>query len=81
MQLFMEIRNRISINMKSLVITKTLFMLGFALSTVFANGQYSKLIDFTGPNGAAPAGSPIMVDSFIYGTTTVGGLNQSGVIL
>lgn len=59
---------------------KCLLGFGLALCTVHISGQYTKLIDFTGQNGAYPMGSPVLVDSFIYGTTIGGGLNQAGLI-
>jgi len=41
---------------------------------------YTKLIDFTGANGATPTGSLISDGTFLYGMTQNGGTNNSGVL-
>lgn len=47
---------------------------------VLVNGQYTKLIEFSGNNGENPTGSPILSDSVIYGTAQSGGINYGGVV-
>jgi uncharacterized repeat protein (TIGR03803 family) len=66
--------------MKASGVMKCLLGIGLALCTVIVKGQYAKLIDFTGPNGNGPVGPPVLVDSFIYGTTSAGGSNHAGLI-
>ncbi len=44
-----------------------------------ANAQYTKLLDFTGPNGANPQGNLYYDGTFLYGMTAAGGANNDGV--
>ncbi|MFI5221979.1 MAG: choice-of-anchor tandem repeat GloVer-containing protein, partial [Bacteroidia bacterium] len=41
---------------------------------------FSKVLDFTGPNGSNPRGSLISDGTFFYGMTKNGGTNDSGVV-
>ncbi len=46
----------------------------FVFIGIFANAQYTKLLDFAGTaNGSAPTGSLISDGNFFYGMTTTGG--------
>lgn len=54
---------------------------GVIFSFDISTNIYTKLVDFTGSNGATPLGTPFEVnDSLLYGLTYVGGTDNAGVI-
>jgi len=54
---------------------------GVIFSFDISTNTYTKLVDFTGSNGAAPSGTPLEVnDSLLYGLTSMGGTENAGVI-
>ncbi|MBB1286574.1 T9SS type A sorting domain-containing protein [Flavisolibacter sp. BT320] len=55
--------------------------LGVIFSYDPASGTYTKLKDFTGPDGANPEGSLVLAhDGLLYGVTRIGGATNKGVI-
>jgi len=54
---------------------------GVIFSFDISTNTYTKLVDFTGSNGATPSGIPLEVnDSLLYGLTSIGGTENAGVI-
>src|SRR5436190_1380595 len=50
-------------------------------SCIITKGQYIKLMDFSGTaTGSSPNNSLVFDGTFLYGMTTYGGTNSSGVI-
>lgn len=46
-----------------------------------SNNNYTKIVDFTGPNGQYPYGQPVQAsDNHIYGITSTGGNGGGGII-
>lgn len=59
---------------------KFLVRFTFVFISVSASAQYTKLLEFTGPNGLEPWGSLISDGTFLYGLTGAGGANGMGTI-
>jgi uncharacterized repeat protein (TIGR03803 family) len=54
---------------------------GVLFSYDTATSVFSKILDFTGPNGAQPEGSLLMASNgLLYGSTVTGGLYSGGII-
>lgn len=56
------------------------FCVVFALVSATVSAQYTKLVEFTGPNGYEPWGSLILEDGYLYGLTSEGGANNMGTV-
>ncbi len=59
---------------------KTCIISFLCFITVSVYAQFTKILDFTGPNGLDPWGSLVSDATYLYGMTGSGGTNNDGVI-